>query len=588
MTIEPVIIIGAGPAGLAAAYELVRQGIRPLVLEQSDHLGGIARTETYRSYHFDIGGHRFFTKNEKIGQLWKQMIGDDLLKVTRISRIFYRGRFFNYPLNLVNTLSNLGLIESALIVLSYLQAKISPHPAEDNFEEWVTNRFGYRLYCTFFQTYTEKVWGIPCQSIRADWAAQRIKGLSLTSAVANALIGDKKAKSLINEFEYPREGPGMMWQRFQQVIEAGGGEVRFNSRVVGLIGKNRSINRLRYTRKNKTEEISVGHLLSSMPLTNLVGLLEPKPPEKVLEAARRLTYRAFLIVGLIVAKKKLFPDQWIYVHSPDVRVGRIQNFKNWSAAMVPDADKTSIGMEYFCDEGDTLWNLPDDELIGLASQELSHLGLASIDEIIDGFVVRQPKAYPIYDHEYRRHLERIRAFVTTIANFQTIGRNGMHRYNNIDHSMVTGILASQNILGAQYNLWQVNEESDYLEEAARPEADRLETEKLLIKAFARMDKLAFATAIGSVSGLIFFLATIWLIVKGGQVVGPNLRLLGQYFIGYTVTVKGAFIAFGYSFFWGFLFGWLFAYLRNFFLGFYIYQVKKKIELLKLRHFFDNF
>jgi protoporphyrinogen oxidase len=584
---ESVVIIGAGPAGLAAAYELVRQGVRPLVLEQSGHLGGIARTETYNGYHFDIGGHRFFTKSEIISQLWQEMMGDDFLTVTRMSRIYYEDRFFNYPLGLINTLSNLGLVESALIVMSYLQAKISPHPAEDTLEQWVTNRFGTRLYRAFFQAYTEKVWGIPCHSIRADWAAQRIKRLSLMTVVANALFGNGKAKSLIGEFNYPRKGPGMMWQRFQQAIEAGGGEVRLNSRVVGITGKNGSIYRVSCTRENETVEIPVGHLLSSMPLSNLVTLLEPKPPENVLAAARKLTYRAFLIVGLIVAKKALFPDQWIYVHSPDVKVGRIQNFKNWSAAMVPDPDKTSIGMEYFCNEGDAFWNLPDEELIDLASQELSRLGLAAIDEVTDGVVVRQPKAYPIYNNEYGSHLETVRAFTATIANLQTIGRNGMHRYNNMDHSMITGIRASQNILGAHYDLWQVNEEDAYLEEEPRPGTDRIVTEKILIKAFARMDKLALATATGSMSGLLVFLATIWLLFKGGEVIGPNLQLLAQYFAGYTVTVKGAFIAFGYSFGWGFLFGWLIAYLRNLFLSWYVYRLKKKTKFLSFRDLIDH-
>jgi protoporphyrinogen oxidase len=585
---ERVVIIGAGPAGLAAAYELVQQGIRPLVLEQSKHLGGIARTETYKGYHFDIGGHRFFSKNEKICQLWQEMLGDDLLKVSRISRIFYKGRFFNYPLNLANTIANLGMIESALVVLSFLRAKILPYPTEDNLKEWVSNRFGSRLYRTFFKTYTEKVWGIPCHSIRADWATQRIKGLSLTAAVVNALIGKQKAKSLIDEFNYPRKGPEMMWQRFRQAIDAGGGEVRLNTRVVGLICKNGSINRVSYTRESETVEIPVGQLLSSMPLNNLVALLGPKCPEKVHTAARKLMYRAFLIVGLIVAKNTLFSDQWIYVHSSDVRVGRIQNFKNWSAAMVPDPDKSCIGMEYFCNEGDAFWNMPDGELIDLASQELSHLGLASIEEVIDGIVVRQSKAYPVYDTEYRGNIEMIRAFTATIDNLQTIGRNGMHRYNNMDHSMWTGILAAQNIAGASHDLWNVNEEDVYLEEDKLPNIGKSPLKNTMGTSFARLDKLGFATAVGSVSGLLIFFATAWLVIKGGEVVGPNLLLLKQFFFGYTVTVKGAFIALIYTFVWGFLFGWLFAYLRNFVLGFYIYRIKKKTDQLNLFDFFDNF
>jgi hypothetical protein len=293
-------------------------------------------------------------------------------------------------------------------------------------------------------------------------------------------------------------------------------------------------------------------------------------------------------VALIVDKNDLFPDQWIYIHSPDARVGRIQNFKNWSAAMVPDPNRTSVGMEYFCTEGDETWIIPDDEFIAMASGELAQLGLVEATDVIDGLVVRQPNAYPIYDHEYSENLRVIRGYLDSIANLQTIGRNGMHRYNNMDHSMLTGMLAAENVLGAKHDLWEVNEEEEYLEEDKKVRDEQRLLERVLVRTFARMDKLAFAAAIGSVSGLLFFLATMWLIVKGGEVVGPNLRLLGQYFLGYTVSVKGAFIAFGYSFFWGFLFGWLFAYLRNFLLALYIYSARKKAELLTLRDFFDHY
>jgi len=318
-----------------------------------------------------------------------------------------------------------------------------------------------------------------------------------------------------------------------------------------------------------------------------VAMLEPKVSDKALEAARRLSYRAFIIVVLIVDKEDLFPDQWIYVHSPEVRVGRIQNFKNWSATMVPDPKKTSIGMEYFCNEGDRIWTMSDEELIDLAAGELSEVGLAKTHDVIDGVVVRQPKAYPIYDDEYEGQMTVIRNSLKTIENLQTIGRNGMHRYNNMDHSMQTGILAVENIMGAEHNLWEVNEEERYLEEDKQAKVGRVVSEKVLARAFARMDKLAFATAVGSVSGLLLFLATMWLVIKGGHAVGRNLQLLSQYFAGYTVTVKGAFIAFTYSFVWGFLFGWLLAYLRNLFLALYIYGVKRKAELLSLKDFFDH-
>jgi len=583
------VIIGAGPAGLTAALECVRQGMRPIVLEQADKVGGIARTERYQNYGFDIGGHRFFTKSDRINRLWHEMLGNDFLKVSRISRIYYKGRFFNYPLRPSNALFNLGVSESLLIIISYFKAQIWPTEKEENFEQWVSNRFGKRLYSTFFKTYTEKVWGIPCNRIRSDWAVQRIKGLSLTAAVYNALFGMKRAKTLINEFEYPRKGPGMMWQRFREAVEEGGGKVRLNSEALHLRHANGRITNVIYAKGDKKSEIPAEHLISSAPLNLLVTMLDPQAPQEILEAARNLAYRAFIIVVLIVDKKELFPDQWIYIHSPNVRVGRIQNFKNWSAAMVPDPAKTCVGMEYFCDEDDELWMLPDAELADIALRELSELGIARSDDSTDSMVLRQPKAYPVYDRNYSKHLGVIRNYIGEFENLQTIGRNGMHRYNNMDHSMLTGIMAVQNISGANHNLWTINEEEEYLEEEkTRDKIKKLFPEKNLIPILGRMDKLGLATATGCVSGLIFFLATLWLAIKGSKPGFPDLEFLALYFAGYTVTVKGAFIAFGYTFFWGFLFGWLFAYFRNLFLGIYLYQVKRKAELLSLLDFFDNY
>ncbi len=587
MVREPVVIIGAGPAGLAAAHELVKRGSRPLVLEQSDKVGGLARTETYKDYCFDIGGHRFFTRIDKVQRLWEEMLTNDFIKVLRLSRIHFNGRLFNYPLDLSNTFTNLGFIESLLIILSYLRAQVRPHPEEKSFEQWVTNRFGSRLHKRFFQAYTEKVWGIPCHRIQADWAAQRIKKLSLLAALSHALFTTQRPRTLINEFWYPRKGSGMMWQRFQEVIQAGGGQVRLNSKAVALKHENGLITRVIFTNRGKRVEIPVGHVISGVPLSELVGLLEPAVPDGVLEAGSRLTYRAFIIVGLIVNKRDLFPDQWIYIHSPDVRVGRIQNFKNWSDSMVPDPEKTSIGMEYFCSEGDEIWTMSDAELLELASRELTKMALADSGEIQDGVVLRQPKAYPIYDRGYAERLDVIQKYLRKFKNLQTIGRSGMHRYNNMDHSMLTGMLAAENVLGKNHDLWEVCEEHGYLEEDNKGRDERHGAEKIITKAFARIDQLAFAVSTGSVSGLLFFMATLWLVIKGGEVVGPNLRLLSQYFIGYTVTAKGAFIAAGYGFLWGFLFGWLFAYLRNLFLAFFIYRAKKKAELLTLKDFFDH-
>ena len=460
----PVVIIGAGPAGLTAAYELVKAGIKPIVLEKADKVGGISRTETYKGYHFDIGGHRFFTKVEAVQQLWQEVIQEDFIKVPRLSRIYYKSRFFKYPLEPFNALSNLGIANSLLILLSYFKAKLWRNPEEENFEQWVTNRFGERLYKTFFQTYTEKVWGIPCNQIQAEWASQRIKGLSLKTAVLNALFGSNDTKTLIKEFDYPVLGPGMMWQRFSEAVESKGGQVKLNTGVLRLEREGCHIKRVIAQRDGQLIHISGEQFISSMPITALINRLDPPPPDDVLQAAQKLNYRDFLIVALVVDARDLFPDNWIYIHSPEVKVGRIQNFKNWSAAMVPDPSKTCLGMEYFCTEGDGLWTMCDTELLDLASRELVSLGLAKADDVQDGVVLRQPKAYPVYDHEYRKHLQVIQNFLATFDNLQTTGRNGMHRYNNQDHSMLTGMLAVRNLLGEKHDLWDVNTERSYHEE----------------------------------------------------------------------------------------------------------------------------
>jgi protoporphyrinogen oxidase len=583
-TNPPVVVIGAGPAGLSAAHRLAERGLEPLVLERAERVGGIARTEGYQGYAFDIGGHRFFTKNEEIERLWKRMLGDDLIRVPRTSRIYYRGRFFDYPLKPLNAIANLGLAESLLIPLSYLKAQMRRRAQEDTFAQWVSNRFGDRLYRTFFKTYTEKVWGISCDEILASWAAQRIQGLSLTAAVANALFGIQKSKSLIEAFDYPVRGPGMMWEAFRKAIESAGGEIRLNCEATRLCLEKERVVQVGLRENGREQELPVREVISSMPVSTLVALLDPEAPGDVREAAGRLSYRAFLIVVLVVSKRTVFPDQWIYVHGSNVRVGRIQNFKNWSPAMVPDPETTSLGMEYFCDEGDEVWRMSDQDLCLLASSELAELGLADRDDVRDSYVVRQPKAYPVYNQGYEGHLATVRSHLGAIGNLQTIGRNGMHRYNNMDHSMITGILAAENALGSSHDLWSVNEDQEYLEAKRAAEAKA----ELLAPAFARMDKPAFAASVGTASGLVIFLATLWLVLKGGEVVGPNLRFLENYFIGYTVTTEGAFLAFGYAFVWGFLFGWMFAYLRNLILASYLYAARKKAEMLTLRDFFESF
>ena len=460
----PVAIVGAGPAGLTAAYELVKQGIIPVVLEKGDKVGGIARTETYKGYRFDIGGHRFYTKVAAVQQLWQEVLGNKFIKVPRLSRIFYRGKFFNYPISAFNTLFNLGIIESTLIILSYLKVRIWPLREEKTFEQWVINRFGERLYKTFFKTYTEKVWGIPCSEIQADWAAQRIKGLSLTTAIINALFGSNDTKTLIKEFDYPALGPGMMWEKFAEAVENKDGKVYLDTKVISFEREGNKIKSITAEQNGELVQYSADNFITSMPISALVARLKPQPPEEVLHAARSLKYRDFLIVALIVDRKDLFPDNWIYIHSPEVKVGRIQNFKNWSAALVPDASKSCLGMEYFCSVGDEIWEMSDAELVELATRELVGLGLATTAEVEDGVVIRQLKAYPVYDGEYRGHLQVLEGFLKGLENLQTIGRNGMHRYNNQDHSMLTGMLAVRNILGEKHDLWDVNTERSYYED----------------------------------------------------------------------------------------------------------------------------
>ena len=460
------VIIGAGPAGLTAAYEMVKKGIRPLVLERSDLVGGISRTEQYKGYRFDIGGHRFFTKVSEVETFWHEVLGDEFIRVPRMSRIHYQGRFFSYPLEAWNAVSNLGLYESTRMVLSYLKWRVRPHRAEETFEEWVMNRFGGRLYAQFFKTYTEKVWGIPCTQIRSDWAAQRIKGLSLKAAVMDALFrkGGSGAKSLIKEFDYPALGPGQMWERVRDLVIEKGGEVLMKTDVVGLSLDGDRVASIRVQTAGEAERTIVAdQFINTMALDELVARTDSPPPE-VVEAAQGLAYRDFLIVCLIMNKIKAFPDNWIYIHTPGVQVGRIQNFGNWSQAMLADPDKTSLGMEYFCNRGDDLWRMKDEDLIRMASAELEELGLGKAEDVEDGRVIRQEKAYPVYNGDYRRHLDVIRLWVERLENFQTVGRNGMHRYNNQDHSMLTAMLAVRNLDGENHDLWEVNTERSYHED----------------------------------------------------------------------------------------------------------------------------
>jgi protoporphyrinogen oxidase len=468
MNSSPVVIIGGGPAGLTAGYELMKHGAKSIVLEKADKVGGISRTETYKGYRFDIGGHRFFTKVGEVQAVWKEILGNDFIQTPRMSRIYYDGKFYDYPLSLFKTLKNLGIFQSTMILGSYLKAKakkrLNPDFEPETFEQWVTDCFGERLYRIFFKTYTEKVWGIPCSQIRADWAAQRIKNLSLKRAVLNALFGGTDAKSLIKKFDYPRLGPGMMWERCQELLELHGSPVQLNTEVVRVERDGNRITKVIAKQGDRTFELTGDHFINSMPIAALVHRLDPLPPQEVLDAARGLKYRDFLIVSLIINREHLFPDNWLYIHSPEFKVGRIQNFKNWSPEMVPDSSKTCLGMEYFCSVGDDLWEMTDADLIKQASEEIVKLNLGvQPGDVEDGCVIRQYKAYPVYDGEYRQHLKVLEDYIRSFENLQTVGRNGMHRYNNQDHSMLSAMLAAKNIVGEEHDIWNINVERSYHE-----------------------------------------------------------------------------------------------------------------------------
>lgn len=469
---KKVVVIGGGPAGLTAAYVLCKAGIVPVVLEKDSVVGGISRTVNYKGYLFDIGGHRFFTKIKEVDDMWREVLGDQFLKRSRLSRIYYRRKFFYYPLRPANALIGLGIWNSFLIVMSYLRARVFPVKPEKTFEQWVSNRFGKRLYDTFFKSYTEKVWGMSCDELSAEWAAQRIKGLSLIAAVKNSFIKengnnkDNVIKTLISSFDYPMKGPGMMWEAFADAVCKKQGSVRLGADVKKIFHSNNRVNSVEIWLNGKKELVEGTDFISSMPIRELVRKLEPAAPKEVLNAADNLKYRDFMTVALIINKRDLFPDNWIYVHDPVVKVGRIQNYKNWSPYMVPDPEKTCLGLEYFCFKGDSMWTMPDRELVELAKRELDIMGLAELSDIEDGTVVRMPKAYPVYDSVYHRSLEEIRLFIDKIENLQMVGRNGMHRYNNQDHSMMTAILAARNISGEDHDLWSVNVDEEYHEEVA--------------------------------------------------------------------------------------------------------------------------
>ncbi len=489
--IVETLVIGAGPAGLTAAYRLAKEGRGVLVLERDPlYVGGISRTVRHNGFLFDIGGHRFFSKSKEITDLWNEILPDDFLERPRLSRIYYRGAFYDYPLKALEALRNLGLLESARCVASFALAKAFPVKNPRSFHDWVRNEFGERLFSIFFKTYTEKVWGMGCDEISADWAAQRIKGLNLGAAILDGLrrsLGLRKsagfsAKSLIESFRYPRRGPGMMWEAAASKIEQRGGRV--------LMG--RSVETLRYEEARALwtvtardadgaeEMFQARHLVSSAPIRELMNSIEPKPLS--LFNARALRYRDFLTVVLIGRPQQELPDNWVYIHDPSVKVGRVQNFRSWSPEMIADGVSTCLGLEYFCFEGDGLWSAQDADLIALAKQEIGRIGLMDPAAVFDACVVRQPKAYPVYDEAYADHLQAIRLEIgMRYPTLHLVGRNGMHKYNNQDHAMMTGLLTALNVIAGRriYDVWGVNEDAEYSEAGFSGVEEALSSERLV-------------------------------------------------------------------------------------------------------------
>jgi protoporphyrinogen oxidase len=476
---DDVVIIGAGPAGLTAAYQLAKAGLASTVLEADDTVGGISRTVERDGWRFDIGGHRFFTKVRAVEDLWHEILPEDEFMLRpRKSRIYYEGKFYDYPLKAGNALRNLGVLEAVRCVLSYAWARVHPPKNQDMYEGWLASRFGWRLYRHFFKTYTEKVWGHPASEMPADWAAQRVKNLSLASAIANALLpkrNQKEIASLIEEFQYPRLGPGMMWERCRDLVEAAGTKVVTGAEVTSIRHRDGRATEVVAATEGGHTEYRASSVISSMPLSSLVLAMDPPAPAEVRRAAAALSYRDFLTVALVVPGSTVaWDDNWIYIHDTGVKTMRIQNFGSWSPHLVR-AGRNVLGLEYTVDEGDEAWTAPDDALIEEGKAELGRLGLVDPGRVEAGYVVRMPKAYPYYDADYRRNVELIRDWLAAHApNVHPVGRNGMHRYNNQDHSMYTAMLTVENLLGADHDVWAVNVEEEYHEinEAPAPSATR--------------------------------------------------------------------------------------------------------------------
>jgi protoporphyrinogen oxidase len=446
------------------------RGLDAVVFEADDVVGGIARTVRSDGYRFDLGGHRFFTKLRPIERIWEETLGEELLTRPRLSRVYYQGKFFAYPLAPRDVVRRLGIVESARCALSYLWSRHRVKNPE-TFEDWVTARFGKRLYDVFFRSYTEKVWGIAGSEIRAEWAAQRIKNFSL-GAIVRSILGMKgeHVTTLIEEFRYPRLGPGQMWETLTEQVERRGIPVNLGHRCMTIRHDGERVQSIVVEADGRRHEHEVDAVLSSIPLSELALSLDPPPPPAVAGAARGLRYRSLCLVALMTTEASPFPDNWIYLHDPGTRAGRVQNFGAWSEGMVRPGT-SCLGVEYFCFEGDEIWELSEHEVVELAKDELASIGLIDPAKVVRGLRVRVPKAYPMYDATYRENVDTVREHIERLQNLKTFGRNGLHRYNNQDHSMWTAILATLEVVdGTSHDVWSVNTEAEYHEEGELVEA----------------------------------------------------------------------------------------------------------------------
>lgn len=536
---EPIYILGAGPAGLAAAYTLTQQGQSVVVVERDSRVGGLAKSIEYQGFILDYGPHRFFTKLAPVLKLWDDVLGDEQVTVNRLTRIYYGGKYFSYPLKAAEALLTLGIVESFRIVTSYMWARLFPNRSPKHFAEWVSAKFGKRLFEIFFEAYTEKLWGIPCTEISADWAAQRIKGLSLAKAIRNAILGnDGKVKNLIDQFQFPRLGSGQLYERISNYLRREHQPILLNTEVVQVHHDNFKVDRvtLRNRQTGVEQTVNCSGVISSVPINLLLEQITSPPPQQTLKLAKSLKFRNTILVYLFIEGSQLFPDNWLYINEPSVQLGRVTNFANWSVDMLPNQHQTPLCCEYWCNFDDPMWQRPENELLIQAERELRKIGLLHAEKVTDGFIIRLPRTYPIYAGNYQTALSEIQAYLEQFQNLQLVGRYGSFKYNNQDHSLLMGILAAENVLTpGKHDLWSVNSDSEYVEEAradattTTAQTTRISQRRQTIKALQQFGGYLFTGGAATVIDVIVFS----ILTKSG--LWYVAALCVSYFLGLTTN-----------------------------------------------------